>query len=1096
MSTFSTSSVIDLGNLPTLHIRLLGEFSLTYGSEVIRSVGTLRLQSLLAHLVLHRSAPESRRHLAFTLWPDSSESQARTNLRRELHNLRQALPAADQFLSVETQTLQWRSDAPFTLDIADFEQALTAAHQLKDASNEPGVRDALAEAVALYKGDLLPGCYDDWLLTERERLRQKYLQALEQLIALLQKQRDYRSATGYAQQWLRDDPLAEEAYLCLIRLYALIGDRARALRVYHSCATTMERELGVEPGPVTRQAYEQLLKTAAPQQAQPLPQTALISTPPLVDRQAEWQTLQSCWRQTASGQSQLVAVTGEAGIGKTRLVEELVEWATQQGIKTAQTRCYASEGGLAYAPVTDWLRAAGLREELLHLEDVWLTQVARLLPELQAERPGLLSPEPITESWQRQHFFEALARSIFINARPQVLVIDDLQWTDQETLAWLHYLLRYTPQAPLLVAATIRSTEIDSRHPLTSWLMDLRRTDQLTEIELGPLDEPDTALLAAHIAGAELNSESASQLYRETEGNPLFIVETVRAGELKDTTKQGVSLSPKIQTVIESRLAQLSPSARRIANLAAAIGRAFAFDVLAEASHEDEDWLVSGLDELWQRRIIREQSDNDYDFSHNRIREIVYNSLSAANRRLLHRRIAGAMEIVHGANLDNFSQQIALQYEVAGVKEKAIAYYRRAGQVAQRIFANADAIQLYSSGLKLLETLPDNPKRAEQELILQRLLSIVHRNSKGYAATEVGQALSRARALCQQLDQADALGPILWGLFSFNYVRSDLRQARNLGEELLALARERQNPVFLQQAHHALGGTLCSLGEFEESKQHFEQGIALYDLSQHHAQVSLFGVDLGVFSQAWSTHSLWHVGYLDRALQRSDAAVTLAKSLGHPFSQALSMAYATMLFQFSRSSKLVKEWASATVDFCAKHGIGYYDNWATILHGWALVEQGSLSEGIDQMRTGLDNFRASNSEARLPYYLTLLAEAYGNAGQVQEGLKQLDEALGFVEKNNDNWYSAETYRLMGELMLQSGEAGRAETCFQNSLDISRGQKARILELRATVSLARLWVKQNRQKKARSMLKEILEWFSEGFDSVDLKVARKLIDELS
>jgi tetratricopeptide (TPR) repeat protein len=205
------------------------------------------------------------------------------------------------------------------------------------------------------------------------------------------------------------------------------------------------------------------------------------------------------------------------------------------------------------------------------------------------------------------------------------------------------------------------------------------------------------------------------------------------------------------------------------------------------------------------------------------------------------------METIYAANLDNFSRQIASQYEAAGVKEKAIAYYRRAGQVAQQIYANADAIQLYTNGLILLDTLPDNPERAEQELILQRQLSIVQRNSKGYAATEVGQALSRARALCQQLDQADALGPILWGLFSFNFVRSDLRQARNLGEELFALAREQQNPAFQHQAHHALGGTLFSLGEFEESQQHFEQGIALYDLNQHHTQVTMFGVDLGVF---------------------------------------------------------------------------------------------------------------------------------------------------------------------------------------------------------------------------------------------------------
>lgn len=1081
--------------MPSLQIRLLGEFSLFYGSDAIRAVGSLRLQSLLARLVLQRRTPQSRRHLAFTLWPDSSDSQARTNLRRELHNLRQAVPAADRFLTIEQHTLQWRAEAPFTLDVADFEQAIAAAHQAEEATNEPALREALAEAVALYKGDLLPGCYDDWLLTERERLRHAYLQALGQLVALLQKQRDYQPALDYAQQLLREEPLAEESYLHLIHLYALTGDRAKALRVYHTCVTTLQRELGVEPGPATRQAYEQLLQTAAPPPADPAPLTT-IRTSPLVGRRGEWQRLQACWHQAAGGQAQFVAVTGEAGIGKTRLVEELVDWATRQGMTTAQTHCYASEGGLAYAPVTDWLRAAGLRLELLHLEDVWLTQVARLLPELLAERPGLPWPEPITESWQRQHFFEALTRAIFINARPQVLIIDDLQWTDQETLAWLHYLLRSRPRAPLLVAATIRLTELDFQHPLMAWLVDLRRTSQLTEIELGPLDATDTALLAAHIAGSELNSALAAQLYTETEGHPLIVVETVRAGTLKGRLKPETSLSPKIQAVIESRLAQLSSPARRIANLAAAIGRAFTFDVLAEASREDEDRLVKGLDELWHRRLIREQSENDYDFSHNKIREVVYNQLSTANRRLLHRRIAAAMEMVHAAELDPMSQQIARQYEAAGVKEKALVYYRRAGQVAQQLYANVEAIQLYSTGLRLLETLPDNPERAEQELSLQRQLSIVQRNIKGYAATEVGQALNRARTLCQQLGRTDTLGPILWGLFTFNFVRSDLRQAHHLGEALLTLAQEHQQPAFLQQAHYALGGALCSLGKFKESLQHFEQGIALYHVNQHQAQVSMFGVDLGIFCQAWSTHALWHLGYLDQAGHRSDATVTLAKTLGHPFSQALAMAYAAMLFQFSRNSRLVQDWAGATIDFCAAHSLGYYDHWATILHGWARVEQGAVTEGLDQMRQGLAGFRESSSEARLPYYLTLLAEAYGKAGQVQAGLQHLDEALAFAEKNNDHWYSAETQRLLGDFRLQSGQVEEAETCFRKSLDLSRQQQARTLELRATVSLARLRREQNRPEEARNLLENIFSSFGEGFDMADLQVARALIEELS
>ncbi|HXW00943.1 MAG TPA: hypothetical protein VEC93_21200, partial [Anaerolineae bacterium] len=354
----------------------------------------------------------------------------------------------------------------------------------------------------------------------------------------------------------------------------------------------------------------------------------------------------------------------------------------------------------------------------------------------------------------------------------------------------------------------------------------------------------------------------------------------------------------------------------------------------------------------------------------------------------------------------------------------------------------------------------------------------------------------RARVLCQQLNQADALGPILWGLFTFHFVRSDLRQACNLGEELFALAQEQQNPAFLQQAHYALGGALCSLGEFEESLKHFEQGIALYELNQHQAQVATFGVDLGVFCQAWSTHSMWHLGYLDQSLHKSYAAVTLAKTLGHPFSQALAMAYAAMLFQFSRNSKLVQEWAAATIDFCAEHGVGYYDNWATILHGWALAEQGSFTEGIDQMQKGLADFRESNSEARLPYYLTLFAEAYGNAGQVQEGLKHVAEALSFAEKNDDAWYSAETHRLMGDLMLKSDEAEKAESCYQKSLDISRRQKAKSLELRATVSLAQLWLEQNRHGKACDTLQDVFNWFSEGFDMVDLTVARRLLDELS
>ena len=425
-----------------------------------------------------------------------------------------------------------------------------------------------------------------------------------------------------------------------------------------------------------------------------------------------------------------------------------------------------------------------------------------------------------------------------------------------------------------------------------------------------------------------------------------------------------------------------------------------------------------------------------------------------------------------------------------------MAYYPRAGQLAQQIYANIEAAQLYTSALMLLEALPENHERAEQELTLQRLLSVVQRNTKGYAATEVGQALSRARELCRQLERPDALGPILWGLFTFNFVRSELRQAHTLGEELFALAQKRQNPALLQYAHYALGGSLCSLGEFEESLTHFEQGIALYDLNQHQSQIEMFGVDLGVFCRAWSAHALWHLGFVNQSLRMSETAATLAKSLGHPFSQALSMAYAAMLFQFSGNSRLVQEWAAATVDYCTEKSIGYYNDWATILHGWALVEQGSLTTGIAQLQEGLNNFRASHSEARLPYYLTLLAESHAKAGQLQAGLNYLAEALDFTEKNHDAWYSAETLRLMGNLLCRSGEREQAETFFQQSLHISRRQKAKTLELRATVSLAQLRIEQKRSEEARKMLADMFSRFSEGFDAVDVRAAQTLLDQLA
>ncbi len=691
---------------PELRIQMLGEFGLTSDGLNVSAVNTPRLQALLAYLILHRRAPQPRRHLAFLFWPDSTETQARTNLRHLLHELQHALPDAERFLLADGQTVQWRIAGPCVLDIAEFDSAC-ASDQEAD----------LQRAVGLYRGDLLPGCYDDWIASERERLRCAYAAALERLITLAEDRQDISTAITHARRLLEHDPCHESAYRSLMRLHALNGDRAAALHIYHTCVTVLRRELGVPPDAATRLLHEQLLNADA---AVAPPVRSVAASFPLVGRTAEWAQLQATWRSAAGGRPQMALIVGEAGIGKTRLAEELEVWATRQGILTASARGYAAEGELPYAPVATWLRARPLPP----LEPVWLTELARLLPELLTAHPTLRAPEPLRQAWQRNRLFEALARGVLCCDRPRLLVLNDLHWCDGDTVEWLRYLLRFEPRAAMLVVATQCAGE--SCTPESAALLAaLRRDGLLTEIELGPLDAGATAALMGHVTGRPFDPGLADLLFRGSEGNPLFVVEMVQAGLAQGGSggqeqqtavhAQAMTAAPqplpaKVRQVIERRLSQLSPAGRELAELAATIGRRFDFDVLSAAAELADETLVPSLDELWQRRIIREQGGGAYDFSHDKIRETAYNGVSLARRRLLHRRVAQALARLHADDLDAVSGQIGRHYELAGLLEPAAAHYRRAAEASEQVYANADAILYYRRALVLLGSLPGERK--------------------------------------------------------------------------------------------------------------------------------------------------------------------------------------------------------------------------------------------------------------------------------------------------------------------------------------------------------------------------------------------------
>lgn len=1089
--------------LTMLQVQLLGGFRLLADDEPVDGINTARLQSLVAYLALHRDTPQLRQHLAFLYWPDSSEAQARNNLRQLLHALRLAVPAVDAFLSTDTNTIRWRPGAAVHLDVDEFNHALARAEAAEHRNDRNATLVALEQAASVYQADLLPSCYDEWIQPEREQLRRRYLQALDRLIQLLEEQHKYAAAIAFAQRIIHNDALNEDAYRSLMRLLARTGDRSGAVRVYQDCVRVLQSVLGIEPSQATRETYQRLLLDSAHASESDTDSTEM---PSLIGRQREWDVLLDAWYQACSAGPGFVLVTGEAGIGKSYLTEELRLWVGRQAATTAKSRSYAAEGSLSLAPVADWLRGDGLRQHLAGLDPVWLAEVARILPELLSEYPDLPKCEPMSEYGQRQRFFQALGRAVFAAPQPILLVIDDLQWCDQETLEWLHFLLRFEPSARLLIVGNARIEEIPPQHPLRTLLLHLRATIGVTEIALQPLDAAETAELAARLIRRDLEVSAAMRLYHETEGNPLFVVETVRAGfeqisESEEGTNSRIhhpqtdathALPPRVQAVISGRLEQLTSPARELVAISAAIGREFGLDVLARSGGVDEASALRSLDELGQRRIIREQGANRYDFTHDKLREVAYVKIGTTQRQVLHRRIAQALEGIYADDLDTVSGQIAAHYERAGCSAQAIPYYEQAAAVAQRIYANEDAISFLSWAMALLEHLPGGLRRDLQELRLLLALAPIYRIIRGWTAPELESLVDRALALCDTVGDEAQRASALYGQQSLLTVQARLEKVQLVADELQAL---------YQRAHIAppplsrmmLAGSRMHLGRLAEANEAFTEIMATPSAPHVHSLQESQGWNFEVHSLAWQSHVLWCLGYPDRAIRVGRDAIQLAHNLAQPFNQALASTYFAMLQQMCADPAAARREAEAALALTIEYNSPYYRAWSAIMMTYAQAREHPDSASLEQLRACIAEFRATGARLRLPYYLCLLAQGYGWVGDFAQGLAIIDEAMAESRANSERWWDAELHRLRGELLLASGvNVHDVEVVLARAIKIARLQQAKSLELRATVSLARLWRDRGGEDDALQSLSEVYSWFSEGFEMPDLQDAQSVL----
>jgi len=828
----------------------------------------------------------------------------------------------------------------------------------------------------------------------------------------------------------------------------------------------------------------------------------------LVGRQEAWHRLRSTWASAMQPAAHFVCIAGEAGIGKTRLAEELLRHAQQEGHATARARAYSLEGRLAYAPLADWLRTPPLQANLAELNSIWLSEAARLLPELLIAHPDLPSPEPLTERWRQKRFFDALRHAFTTPSRPLLLLLDDLQWCDAETLAWLQYLFYIAPEAPLLVVGTVRSDEVQEDHPWHNLRRALLRDGKLSTIDLLSLSAAETTALAAQVREYALDSWAANRLYQTTAGNPLFVIETARAGDNftglhADAGKPrgqatfpqpDMALPAKVYAVIDSRLAQLSPTAHTLTQIAAIIGRSFTLALLREASHLDEEAVVAGADELWQRRIVAEQAEGHYDFTHDRIRDVAYAAGSPILRAHFHRQVAQALAKLYAANLDSLAGELAVHYQRAGAWEEAFTYFRRAADVAQQLYAHRERVDYLEKAISVTQKLPADLKMTTTEMDLwselAQALVLVH----DWSSELVAAAWRKVDELAEQAGNLRYRCRALGSLTTVYRRRGDWRKARELNELVVTLGAKTGDALYSESLFADYGITLHQMGEFAEALACFRRHPAHSPTPAQLVFASDSAISPGGFLRA--AMCLWSLGFPDQALVYGRHFLTIRHEHIDFIGRFPGLTFASMLFTLLRHTPTVRMLGEELAASSAKYDWPLFTPIGRIFAGWAMAQQGAVQDGLALIQSSIDEERRRGIRLLEPYNRSLLAETLALAGDFEYALDEVTAALAYAEECGNCFWNAQLLKLQGDYrQMLSLPVSEAEACYQRAIAVAQRQGAKSLELRATISLCRLWQRQDRQVEAHQALAAIYGWFTEGFDTIDLREAKALLDGL-
>ena len=846
---------------------------------------------------------------------------------------------------------------------------------------------------------------------------------------------------------------------------------------------------------------------------------------PLVGRTEELAFLRQRWEAAKVRAGQVVLLGGEPGIGKSRLVQELKEQVAKAGEARREFRCSSYARNTAFYSVIDhlqrWLQFQGdepadekfrrletALEGYRHLPEESVTLFAALLA---LPLPARFAPLRLSPERQRQKTQEALVAWLAEEAeeRPLLIVWEDLHWVDPSTLDLVQMLIERVAPLHLFVLLVFRSSEFTppwSPRPPVHLLT-------LSRLERRPVEE-----LITHVAqGQRLPQNLVEHIAAQTDGVPLFVEEltkTIIEAGVPENSGDGAphTIPATLQDSLMARLDQLSRTARDVVQIAAVLGRAFSYALIRAVWPSDEQRLTRGLAQLVEAELIFQKGllpQARWVFKHAMLQDTAYQSVLKSKRQQIHHQVADVLVKQFSDIRHQQPELVAHHYTEAGLLDQAIGFWQYAGEQAVQRSAHREGIGHFLKGLALLSELPETPDRTHRELTIQTRLGPSLMATKGYAAPEVERAYARAQELCQQLGETPQSFQVLRGLWVVHEMRAELRTARKLGEQLLALAHHLDDPDLLIEVHRALGNTLLWIGEFTHAREHLQKALALHNPEQHTALAFQYGTDPRTVCLLYETLALWILGYPEQALRQSRVALARAEAGARQYSLSLAVAlnWTSLLHQLRGEAEVTYERAGAGIALAQQCGFPDWELIGTIFRDWATATQSSTEAPVEQLQKVIAAWGATGAELLRPYFLGLLAEQYGKVGRSEKGLALLDEALAVVNTSAERFSEAELYRLRGELLLVR-DANRlsaqtstprsnseAEGCFQKALFVARQQSAKSWELRAATSLARQWGKQGKRERARRVLTETADWFTEGRETRDFQAAQALLAEL-